>query len=111
MGSIRVKEQGERLRRVLWRRDRLIPSPRSEGNHEGAIGSQQRILDQRRARRESWRATKGSIRVKKQEEGLSRAGRDGNDSCRVLSQREAMGKPSRANGDTAMSQEAKRRLS
>ena len=111
MGSIRVKKQGERLRRVLGRRDRLIPSHRPEGNREGAIGSQRLILDQRGARRESWRAAKGSVRVKKQEEGLSRAGIDGNDSCRVLSQRGATGKPSRANGDTALSQEAKRRLS
>ena len=64
MGSIRVKKQGEGLRRVLWRRDRLIPSHRSEGNREGAIGSQRRIRNQRGARRESWRAAKGSVRVR-----------------------------------------------
>jgi len=111
MGSVRVKKQGERLRRVLWRQDRLIPSPRPEGSHEGAIRSQPRVLDQRGAMRESWRATAGSVRVKKQEERLSRAGRAGKDSCRVPSQGEAMREPSRANTDTARSQEARGRLS
>ena len=71
-----------------------MPSPRPGEGHEGVLESHD-----------------GLSPSQKQEEGLSRAGRDGNDSCRVLSQKGAMGKPSRANGDTALSQEAKRRLS
>ena len=64
MGSIRVKKREERLRRVLWRRDRLTPSPGPKESHEGAIKSQRRVLDQRGAMRESWRATTGSAELR-----------------------------------------------